>query len=83
MQSRNVDLNTVGSNNTRGFTKIKRSASQYENSDDYVDLIMRNKINQWFEKNPTIEHEASNIEAPDGKQRNKAIGVNNIGYSRK
>ena len=62
MQSRNVDLNSVSSNNTSGFSKREGSALHSQNSDDYLDLVLRNEIDQWFKKNSPEGDEIGTID---------------------
>ena len=81
MQSRNVDINSVSSNNASSFTKSKRSAFHYQNSDDYVDLVLRNEIDQWFKKNSPKENETSTIEPTKGDRYHKTSSLINLGYS--
>ena len=87
MQSRNMDVNSTNtsasssSNNTNGFTKSKRSAFHYQNSDDYVDLVLRNEIDKWFKKNSPKENESSAIELTKDARAEKASSVINLGFS--
>ena len=87
MQSRNMDVNSSntsassGSNNTTGFTKSKRSAFHYQNSDDYVDLVLRNEIDQWFKKNSPKENESSTIEPTKSERAEKTSSVISLGFS--
>ena len=81
MQSRNVDLNSVSSNNARGFIKTARSASREQNSDDYVEVVLRKEINLWFQKNASSENATSISEPTKGAPNNSASRVINLGYS--
>ena len=81
MQSRNVDLNSVSSNNTKGFTKNTRSASLDKNSDDYLDVVLRKEINLWFKKNGSSGKHPGIIEPANGYPNKDTSGVINLGYN--
>lgn len=81
MQSRNVDVNSAGSNKTNGFTKDIHNTSLNRNNDDYLDIVLRKEINLWFQKNSSTENETSIIEPTNDFPFNNAPSVINLGYS--
>ena len=83
MQSRNVNVNSASSNNTNGFTKSKRNAFHYQNSDDYVDLVLQNEIAKWFKNNSPKENDSGIIEPTHDERASKRLSVINLGVSAK
>lgn len=81
MQSSNVDLNSVSSDNSNSFKKISQSASLERNNDDYLDLVLRKEINLWFKKNSAGDNQPGIIEPANADPINEASSVINLGYS--
>ena len=81
MQSRNADLNSVSSKNTKALTKNRRSASLEQNNDDYLDLVLRKEISQWFQKNSSSENETSAMEIANSQPFKAAPNVISLGYN--
>jgi hypothetical protein len=81
MQSRNADLNSVSSKNTKALTKNTRSASLEQNNDDYLDLVLRKEISQWFQKNSSSENETGAMEMANSQLFKAAPNVISLGYN--
>ena len=81
MQSRNINLNSVSSDNGNSFKKTSQSASLERNNDDYLDLVLRKEINLWFKKNSAGDNQPGIVEPVNAYPINEPSSVINLGYS--